>query len=254
LTLDSHRANAFHVALQAAGMPHVPDEFSVVPQHQIISAPIIAEIAEFIRAFDSVTGRAAWQAAALSLAPGIAQLRRPEVCFFSAWDFHLSPEGGCQLIEFNDNGSGFLFAAIINALYHDAAELGRERHIAAPKRLPAFEQHIADLMEQEAKAFFGENLANLRFVLDDVESLQQGKFRRELELLVELLRKRGLRAEVGCPDELCWDGQRAQYRKEAVGFIVNRSTDFFWQGECFSALRSAYRAGYSGEAGLAVPR
>ena len=243
MTLDPHRANAFHVALQAAGMPHVPDEFSVVPQHQTISAFILGEIAEFIRAFDSVTSRAAWQAAALSLAPAIAQLRRPEVCFFSAWDFHLSPEGGCQLIEFNDNGSGFLFAAIINALYHDAAELGREQQIAAPRCLSAFEQHIADLMEREAKTFFGENPANLHFVLDDAESLQQGKFRRELELLVELLRKRGLRAEVGCSDELCWDGQRAQYRKEAVGFIVNRSTDFFWQGDCFSALRSAYRAG-----------
>jgi hypothetical protein len=243
LTLDPHRANAFHIALQAAGMPHVPDEFSVVPQHQIISASILGEIAQFIRTFDSVTSRAAWQAAALRSAPAISQLRRSEVCFFSAWDFHLSPDGGCELIEFNDNGSGFLFAAIINALYYDAAELGREQQIAAPKRLPAFEQHIADLMEQEAKAFFGENPANLHFVLDDVESLQQGKFRRELALLVELLRKRGWRTEVGCPNELCWDGQRARYRKEAVGFIINRSTDFFWQGDCFSALRSAYRAG-----------
>ena len=243
MTLDPHRTNAFHVALQAAGMPHVPDEFSVVPQHQIIPASILAEIADFIRAFDRVTGRAAWQAAALHESPAIAQLRRPEVCFFSAWDFHLLPEGGCQLIEFNDNGSGFLFAAIINALYHDAAELGREQQIAAPRCLSAFEQHIADLMEREAKTFFGENPANLHFVLDDAESLQQGKFRRELELLVELLRKRGLRAEVGCPDELCWDGQRVRYRKEAVGFIVNRSTDFFWQRDCFSALRSAYRTG-----------
>jgi hypothetical protein len=243
LTLHPHRANAFYVALQAAGMPHVPDEFSVVPQHQIIPASILGEITEFIRVFDSVTSCAAWQAAALRESPAIAQLRRPEVCFFSAWDFHLSPEGGCQLIEFNDNGSGFLFAAIINALYYDAAELAREQHIAAPKRLPVFERHIADLMEQEAKSFFGKNPANLRFVLDDVESLQQGKFRRELELLVELLHKRDWRAEVGCPAELCWDGQRATYRTDAVGFIINRSTDFFWQEECFSALRSAYRAG-----------
>jgi hypothetical protein len=98
-------------------------------------------------------------------------------------------------------------------------------------------------MEGEAKAFFGEDPANLHFVLDDADSLRQGKFRRELELLVELLRKRGWRAELGRPDELCWNGQRLLYRKEEVGFIVNRSTDFFWQGDCFSALRSAYRAG-----------
>jgi hypothetical protein len=243
LTLASRRADAFYVALQAAGMPHVPDEFSVIPQHQIIPASILTEIARFIRAFDRVTGRAAWQAAALREAPAIAQLRRPEVCFFSAWDFHLPPEGGCQLIEFNDNGSAFLFAAIINALYYDAAGLGREQQIVAPARLPAFEQHIADLIEQEAKAFFGEGPTNLYFVLDDADSLQQGKFRRELELLVELLRKHGWRAELGCPAELCRDGRRALYRQEVVGFIINRSTDFFWQADCFSALRSAYRAG-----------
>ena len=184
-----------------------------------------------------------WQAAALREAPVIAQLRRPEVCFFSAWDFHLPPEGGCRLIEVNDNGSGFLFAAIINALYHEVVGLGQERQIATPAGLPAFEHHIADLIEREAKAFFGEGRADLFFVLDDADSLQQGKFRRELELLVELLRRRGWRAELGCPAELRWDGQRALFQQEAVGFIVNRSTDFFWQGQCFAALRSAYRAG-----------
>jgi len=72
----------------------------------------------------------------------MAQLRRPEVCFFSAWDFHLPSEGGCQLIESNDNGSGFLFAAITNARCHDAAGLGRERQIAAPARLPAVSRSI----------------------------------------------------------------------------------------------------------------
>jgi hypothetical protein len=40
-----------------------------------------------------------------------------------------------------------------------------------------------------------------------------------------LRRQRGWRAELGCPAELRWDGQRALFRQEAVGFIVNRSTD-----------------------------
>jgi hypothetical protein len=241
--LDPRRANTFYTALQAAGMPSVPSEFSVVPQHQVIPAAILAEISNFIRTFDRVTGRMTWQAAALRDAPVIAQLKRPEVCFFSAWDFHLPPEGGCWLIEFNDNGSGFLFAAIINALYDEVVGLGQEQQIATPASVPAFEQHIADLIEREAKAFFGEGTAGLFLVLDDADSLQQGKFRRELELLVELLRERGWRAELGSPAELRWDGQRAMFRQEAVGFIVNRSTDFFWQGQCFSALCSAYRAG-----------
>jgi len=237
--LDPRRANTFYAALQAAGMPDVPGEFSVVPQHQVIPAAILAEISDFIRAFDRVTGRMTWQAAALREAPVIARLGRPEVCFFSAWDFHLPPEGGCRLIEFNDNGSGFLFSAIINALYYEIVGL----EIATPAGLPRFEQHIADLIEREVKAFFGQSAADLFFVLDDADSLKEGKFRRELKLFVELLRQRGWRAELGCPAELRWDGQRALFRQEPVGFIVNRSTDFFWQGQCFAALRSAYRAG-----------
>ena len=240
--LDPRRVNTFYTALQAAGMPDVPGEFSVVPQDQVIPA-ILAEISDFIRAFDRVTSRTSWQAAALRDATVIAQLRRPEVCFFSAWDFHLPPKGGCRLIEFNDNGSGFLYAAIINALYHEVVGLGPERQIATPTGLPAFEQHIADLIEREARAFFGKDPADLFLVLDDADSVQKGKFRRELKLLVELLRQHAWRAELGCPAELHWDGQRALFREEAVSFIVNRSTDFFWQGQCFSGLRSAYRAG-----------
>jgi hypothetical protein len=76
-------------------MPDVPGELSLVPQHQVIPAAILAEISDFIRTFDRVTGRMAWQGAALREAPVIARLRRPEVCFFSAWDSHLPPEGGC---------------------------------------------------------------------------------------------------------------------------------------------------------------
>jgi hypothetical protein len=233
----------FYAALRAAGMPEVPEEFSVVPQHQVILGATLAEISDFIAVFDRVTVREAWRAAALREAPAIAQLRRKEVCFFSAWDFHLPPEGSWQLIEFNDNGSGFIFAAITNALYYKAAGPAQEKAIAGPARLSAFKQRIGDLVEQEAKAFFGECPAELFLILDDAESLQQGKFRRELRLLCDLLRERGWRAELGCPAEIAWDGQRLLFKEQAVSFVVNRSTDFFWQSEDFTALRRAYQAG-----------
>ena len=80
-------------------------------------------------------------------------------------------------------------------------------------------------------------------ILDDAESLQQGKFRTELQLLCDLFRRRagGLNSDVprrpaGMARQLLFDGQ-------AVTFIVNRSTDFLWQSEDFSALRRAYEAG-----------
>ena len=45
-------ADNFYAALQAAGLPAVPREFAVVPQHQIIPSNTMAEICEFIRVFD----------------------------------------------------------------------------------------------------------------------------------------------------------------------------------------------------------
>jgi hypothetical protein len=243
LRLKATPPKNFYAALQAAGMPEVPAEFSVVPQHQVIPGAMLAEISHFIHAFDRVTARGAWQAAALREAPPIVQLGRPEICFFSAWDFHLPPGDRWQLIEFNDNGSGFIFAAIINALYYETAGLEREKQIAPPLHLPVFKQRIREFVEREARAFFGECPAGVCLILDDPESLQQGKFRSELQLLCELLREGGWRAETGCPAEASWDGRRLLFKEQAVTFVVNRSTDFFWQSEDFSALRMAYQAG-----------
>ncbi len=224
-------------------MPAVPREFSVVPQHQVIPGATVRDIVRFIQVFDRVTTRAAWQVAAQREVPAIAQLRRPEVCFFSAWDFHLPPEGGCQLIEFNDNGSGFLFAAIVNALYYAAAKPGDNKSIAAPADLSIFVRHIGDLVEQEVRTYFKSCPDELLLVLDDAESLRSGRFRRELQLLCDLFRRRGWRAELGSPAETSWNGQQLLFAGQPVGFIVNRSTDFFWQSDDFSAVRSAYESG-----------
>jgi len=99
------------------------------------------------------------------------------------------------------------------------------------------------LVEQEDRAFFGECPVGLFLVLDNAESLQQGKFRKELELLCDLLHRRGWRAELGCPADVRWDGRELLLKEQAVSFIINRSTDFFWQSEDFWALRRAYHSG-----------
>jgi hypothetical protein len=233
----------FYAALQTAGMPSVPAEFSVVPQHQAVDAATLAEISEFIGVFDRVTAREAWRSAAMRDAPAVVRPMRPQTCFFSAWDFHLPPDGGLWLIEFNDNGSGFMFAAIINAVYYTAAGLEIDSTIAMPWDPEAFGRHITSLIVQEADAFSLERPVGRFLILDDAESIRQGKFRKEHQLLRDVLRQLGWRAEIGAPGETRWDGRDLLFENQPVSFVVNRSTDFFWQADEFYSLRDAYREG-----------
>jgi hypothetical protein len=242
LTLDASLREGFFAALHDAGIPRVPQEFSVTPCSQLIRRALFLEVARFIRVFDEVTNRESWQAKACQEV-FVTQPKRREICFFSAWDFHLTAEGGFKLIEFNDNGSGFLFANIINALYWEAAGFGANGEIAAPASLPQFRRQIADFVEQEARAFFGEIPQGLFLILDDEESLRRGKFRQEHALLCDILRARGFQTQVGTAAQTSWNGSQLFFEQSPVSFIVNRSTDFLWQSPAFSALRAAHEKG-----------
>jgi hypothetical protein len=233
----------FFAALTASGMPEIPQDFSVVPRAQQIPHTTLVEIDNFIRLFDRVTTRIPWQRVVTASAPEIARLPRSEVCFFTAWDFHLSPEQGWQLIECNDNGSGFLFAALINRLFYELSDLGQDRGIEEAPTMGAFTEQLATLIEREAKEFFGALPDGLFFVLDTSDTLRGGKFYREFILLRDLLRHRGRHSEIGTPDDLRWDGRHLLLERQPVVFIINRSTDFFWEAATFSPLRAAYLDG-----------
>jgi hypothetical protein len=230
-------------ALKTAGMPSVPDEFSVVPLPQVIPKATLAEIEIFIRVFEQVTTRASWQGAVVVSAPEIARRKRTEVCFFSAWDFHLPPGKSPQVIEFNDNGSGLLFAGLINDLYYQLFNLSLNTHSQPPPSYAELSEKIISCVKQEATAFFDHWPEGLFLILEDAEALQTGKFRRELILLRDLFRQQGWRAEIGAPEETFWKSGQLSWRGEQVSFIVNRSTDFLWQTNAFSGIRKAYESG-----------
>ena len=101
------------------------------------------------------------------------------------------------------------------------------------------------MIRRESAAFYGEGQAEtgLVLILDDPDSLETGKFRDELLLLRELLRHRGLSAEISAPESLHWSGTHLLLNHRAVSFVINRSTDFFWEGESFLALRQAHQHG-----------
>jgi hypothetical protein len=208
-----------------------------------VTAATLSAITQFVRTFDRIAARKAWMTAVTREAPAIAQAKRSEACFFSAFDFHLPSEGGFQMIEFNDNGSGLLFAGIVNAVYYETAGLGRDPSLRSPIAFAELRQRVGEFTETEATSFFGASPEGLYVILDDVESLRTGRFRGELDLLRDLLRERGRRAEIGAPEQTSWDGGRLRFDGHIVAFVVNRSTDFFWEGKAFEAVRTAYGAG-----------
>jgi hypothetical protein len=227
--------------LREAGLSEVSTRFSVAPVAHEIPAATLAGIDAFVRVFDRVTARPGWRRAVATRSPEIARAVRPEVCFFSAWDFHLpagAPEGW-QLIEFNDNGSGFLFAALINRIFYELAEEDSSA-IQPPPRFSEFGDRVLQMIQREYVAFFGEPPSNHFVILDDAESLERGRFRAELRLLRDLLRRKQWKAEIASPEQLAWDGRHLWLADRVVSFVVNRSTDFFWEAEAFSALRAAY--------------
>jgi hypothetical protein len=232
-------------SLRQAGLPDVPESFSIAVVHQEISRAIVTEIERFIRVFDRITTRPVWQEAVTATAPPIARGKRSEVCFFSAWDFHLPPERPerWQLIECNDNGSGLLFAALLNRLYYEVSGIGERRAMEAPMPFSAFAQRVTDLIRTEAEAFFGAPRAGLVLILDDEDSVRRGRFRHELVLLRDVCRRAGCHSEVASPVDTTWDGSSLLCGGERVSFVVNRSTDFFWEAPVFAPLRAAYAAG-----------
>ncbi|HEY8518456.1 MAG TPA: hypothetical protein VIN61_00130 [Gammaproteobacteria bacterium] len=148
MTIDRERFNA---ALRAA---RIPEGFSVVPAAQLIPRTVIHEIERFIEVFERVTTRPSWQRALTADAPPWARGSHGEACFFSAWDFHLSEDGsGWQLIEVNDNGSGFLFASIINATYAELSSLASDPRIDASPDRTRFDERLLEMVEEEARRF-----------------------------------------------------------------------------------------------------
>jgi hypothetical protein len=61
--------------------------------------------------------------------------------------------------------------------------------------------------------------------------------------LRDLCRRDGWKTVIASPAETSWQGGQLICQGERVSFVVNRSTDFFWEAEVFSPLTAAYHDG-----------
>ncbi|WP_346839165.1 hypothetical protein [Microbulbifer sp. SAOS-129_SWC] len=226
------------------GAAPLPDSFSVACAAQRIPHRLLAQVDSFIELFDRVTRSRAWIDNATAGAPAFIRSPRSEACFFSAWDFHLPPArpGDWQLIEFNDNGSGFLFAAQVNRIYYEAF-LSGDRDVVPPPAFDEFARQLQAMIVAEAGNFLGGDGPDGVLILDDEESLRSGHFRAEHQWLAAICHQCGWRAQTAAPQALQWNGAQLIVGGEPFDFVINRSTDFLWESDVFSALRQAFDSG-----------
>ena len=64
------------------------------------------------------------------------------------------------------------------------------------------------MVEREARDFFGGRPEGSLLIVDDAESLREGRFRDELALLRDLLSRAGWSVGLAAPEELRDDGDR----------------------------------------------
>ncbi len=130
-----------------AGMPDVPEGFSVA----LVLKSSLARSWPRSRAHPCLRSRhhaPAWQEAMTASGP-----RSPTAALggllLHAWDFHLPPERAdrFQLIECNDNGSGMMFAAILNRLYYELSGVGECCALETPPSVPAFGGRVRGMID-----------------------------------------------------------------------------------------------------------
>jgi hypothetical protein len=69
--------------------------------------------------------------------------------------------------------------------------IGRWRRHRAAASAAVVEHRVVEIVEREAKAIFHDAAEKSVLIVDDAQSLRDGKFRRELLLLSDLIRRRG---------------------------------------------------------------
>ena len=206
--LMEDRREQFWNRLRDAGIPGVPDEFSVTFAHQEIPAALLAEIDDFIRVFEDVTTRPVW---------------RENVVGSSGHSFcrcngrrSVSSAPGTSICPPTARGRSSSSTTTARAFFSPASSTSTTtrswnrsaRRSSKPRRRPPeLGQHVIRMVRREAEGFFGAMPEGLFLILDEPDALERGKFQGEMDMLRELFRGEGWRAEVASTAELRWDGE-----------------------------------------------
>jgi len=203
-----------------------------------VSPAMAAAIAATVAAIERVIALPAYQAAALTRAPAIAQHAYGPAGAFMGYDFHLGAQGP-RLIEINTNAGGALLNA---ALAHAQRACCDAMHWAfVPNaELDTLEQTFLDMFVAEWRLQRGNAPMGSLAIVDDEPTAQY--LAPEFELLQQMFRRHGVAASIADPKELEWRDGTLWRQGAAVDMVYNRLTDFHLSEHGHRALRDAYEA------------
>jgi hypothetical protein len=203
-----------------------------------VGASDAAAIADFARAFVTVTALPAFQAAALQLAGPAAQ-RDPGIAGgLLGLDFHLTA-GGPRLIEANTNPGG----ALVNVEIQEGLQACCDAAARWLPELPRGEQvreAVFAVFEREWRSARGPGAPVVAIV--DAEPAAQYLY-PEFTLFRALFERHGWRTFIADPGELTHRDGRLWLGEARMDLVYNRLTDFGLDAPANRALREAWLAG-----------
>lgn len=232
--LESELGSKELVSLIEARCPHL---FSARPV--FTSATQITQMADLVRAVESVVALPAYREFVLRDAPAVARYNPGGVKgVFLGYDFHLEQDR-CGVIEINTNAGGAMLNAVL-ARAHEACCVNDDR-IASAKTLAAqFEDDIVAMFLNEWRlSHLGRELKTIAIV--DTAPKNQYLY-PEFMLFQRLFERHGFASVIADPTELTLSNGALMYGETRIDLVYNRLTDFMLEEPASATLREAYLA------------
>lgn len=204
-----------------------------------LSQAMAGVISGTVAAIERVASLPAYQAAALSRAPAIAQRAPGPAGVFTGYDFHVGAPGP-KLIEVNTNSGG----ALLNLALARAQQACCTAMNWAFTRNPALqdlEQTLYDMFVTEWRLQRGNLPMGTLAIVDDEPGGQY--LEPEFELFQKLFQRHGITATIANASDLEWRNGKLWDHGVAVDMVYNRLTDFYLDAPAHQALRTAYEQG-----------
>lgn len=209
------------------------------PTVVFISSVAARQMAATVAAVDRICRLPEYQALALARADAIAQHDGGTAGVCMGFDFHLDDEGP-KLIEINTNAGGLLLNLALLRAQAACCEKMDEAFAALPDP-QLLEQRVFAMFAHEWAQQRAESAPALVAIVDDEPGAQY--LAPEFELFRQFFARHGWPALVCDARDLRWHDARLWAGAQAVDFVYNRLTDFYFTDPAHAALRTAYAAG-----------